>query len=68
MDRWLISEEERLRTISYNRYMKKRKLPFRDEEAKTTILKEQNVALKGIAEYKTCKQYMIESQKKGILV
>ena len=52
MDGWLISEEERLQTISNNRYMEKRKLPFRNEGAKTIIMKEQNVAFKEIVEYK----------------
>jgi len=59
MDGWLISEEDLLQTIRYNRYREKRKLPFRKEGAKTIILKEQNVALKGIVEYKTYKRYMI---------
>ena len=68
MDGWLISEEDLLQTIRYNRYREKRKLPFRKEGAKTIILKEQNVPRKRIAEYKTCKQYMIESQEKGTLV
>ena len=52
MDGWLISEEDLLQTIRYNRYREKRKLPFRKEGAKTIILKEQNVALKRIVEYK----------------
>jgi len=38
--------------------MEKRKVPFRNKEAKTLFLKEQNVALKGIVEYKTYKRYM----------
>jgi len=58
MDGWLISEEELLQTISNNRYMEKRKLPFRKEGAKTIILKEQNVPRKRIVEYKICKRYM----------
>jgi len=37
MDRWLISEEEQLQTITYERYVEKGKEPFRDEEAKTII-------------------------------
>jgi len=50
MDRWLISEEGQLQTIKYERYMEKRKVPFRDEEAKTSIWESSGCTPKRIAE------------------
>jgi len=61
MDRWLISEEGQLQTIKYERYMEKRKVPFRDEEAKTSIWESSGCTPKRIAENKNRNRKMLES-------